>query len=256
MLKKTIFISLFLAISLLLFSPFLVSAQTTNTGLVPVSTTGCPPGYTGNCGDYSLNDIIILIVSVSRWILGIVGSLTLIMFIYGGFTFLISAGSSEKVGEARKIIVAAVVGLLIVLSSFLIIKFVLGAMGIANWNGQLLTTNEKGEVVAPKVVAEKKVVAKSTPLKTEIAADACTKKGSDYSCMDKDLGNSCVANLCTGKAQIQCCKAGATKTQCEISNPGYQCIDINNGHNFKQCFTGLCPGLSNIQCCGDPIKIP
>jgi amino acid permease len=216
MLKKTIFISLFLAISLLLLSPFLVSATTTDTGLVPFSDTNCPAGYTGNCGDYSLNDLIVLVVKVSRWILGIVGSLTLVMFTYGGFTFLISAGSSEKVGEARKIIAAAVVGLLIVLSSFLIIKFVLGAMGIANWNGQLLTTNEKGQVISPKVVAEKKVVAKSTPTKTTITADACQKaKGTDYNC-----------------------------------------ININNGHNFKQCFTGLCPGLSNIQCCGDPIKIP
>ncbi|MHB8903642.1 MAG: hypothetical protein ACYC40_00870 [Patescibacteria group bacterium] len=134
MFKKIILVSFFLTISLLAFSPVLVHGQA--TGLVPPDHKGsCPVGYTGNCGDYELNDFIILAINISRWILGIVGSLTLIMFIYGGFIFLISTGSSEKIGEAKKIITAAVVGLLIVLSSFLIIKFVLSSMGIA-WNGE------------------------------------------------------------------------------------------------------------------------
>lgn len=116
---------------LLLLSPVLVHGQ----GLVPQSTGGCPPGYEGNCGNYNLDSFVELAVNISRWILGIVGSLTLLMFIYGGIIFLISAGSSEKIGEAKKIITAAVVGLLIVLSSFLIIKFVLLSMGIV-WNGE------------------------------------------------------------------------------------------------------------------------
>lgn len=134
MFKKTILISLLFTFGLILFSPVLVQAQ--DSGLVPADHTGgCPVGYSGNCGNYELNDFIILAINISRWILGIVGSLTLVMFIYGGFIFLISTGSSEKIGEAKKIITAAVVGLLIVLSSFLIIKFVLSSMGIA-WNGE------------------------------------------------------------------------------------------------------------------------
>jgi len=58
------------------------------------------------------------------------------MFIYGGFTFLISAGSSEKIGEARKILVAAVIGLLIVFASYVIIQFVLQSLGM-NWDGKV-----------------------------------------------------------------------------------------------------------------------
>jgi len=134
MFKKLILTFFFLTLCLIIFSPFLVRAD----GLVPnesnKTATSCPAGYNGNCGDYSLNDFIVLGVKISSWILGIVGSLTLLMFIYGGFTFLISAGSSEKIGEATKIITAAVVGLLIVLASFLIIKFVLTSMGL-NWTG-------------------------------------------------------------------------------------------------------------------------
>jgi hypothetical protein len=133
MFKKTILFSLFFTVCLLLFSPVLVYGQ----GIVPPdhpTATSCPAGYVGNCGNYTVNDFIVLAVNISRWILGIVGSLTLLMFIYGGTMFLISAGSSDKIGEARKIITAAVVGLLIVLASFLIIKFVLASMGL-NWSG-------------------------------------------------------------------------------------------------------------------------
>jgi len=141
MFKKTILFSLFFAVCLLLFSPVLVHGQ----GIVP-SPSGaktCPAGYSGtNCGDYTVDDFIVLAVNVSRWILGIVGSLTLLMFIYGGIMFLISAGSSDKIGEARKIITAAVVGLLIVLASFLIIKFVLASMGL-DWNGGQSVTISK-----------------------------------------------------------------------------------------------------------------
>lgn len=138
MLKKTILISLFLTISLLIFPPALVYGQTSSMGIIPESgPEGCPANYSGNCGDYNLDSFVQLAVNVSRWILGIVGSLTLLMFIYGGFMFLISTGSSDKVTEARKIITAAVIGLLIVFASFLIIKFVLGSMGIT-WNGQQL----------------------------------------------------------------------------------------------------------------------
>jgi len=85
-------------------------------------------------GTYNLNDMTMLFINASNWILGIVGSLTLIMFIYGGVLFLISSGSSEQISKAKGVLVAAVIGLTIVFSSYLIIKFALASIGI-NWNG-------------------------------------------------------------------------------------------------------------------------
>ncbi len=90
------------------------------------------------CGDYAVNDFVYLAINVSQLILGIVGSLSFLMFIFGGFTFLISAGSSEQVSKAKKIITAAVVGLLIVFSSWLIINFVFKTMGL-DWQGEIKT---------------------------------------------------------------------------------------------------------------------
>lgn len=88
-------------------------------------------------GDYDLNDILSLAIWSANWILGIVGSLTLLMFIYGGFTFLISAGSTDKISDAKKILTASVIGLIIVFTSFLIVQFVTTALGMS-WNGQKL----------------------------------------------------------------------------------------------------------------------
>ncbi len=93
-------------------------------------------------GDYSLNDIMTMVISISGWILGIVGSLALLMFVYGGFMFLISAGSSDKIGQAKKILVAAVIGLVIVFSSYMIIRFVSQAIGV-DWQGGKIITKTK-----------------------------------------------------------------------------------------------------------------
>ncbi len=115
---------------------------------IPAHANGLIPGATGNsdctrlsgrsateCGDYAVNDFVYLAINASQFILGIVGSLTLLMFVIGGFLFLISAGNPEKVTQAKKIITAAVVGLVIVFSSFVIIRFVLGTLGL-EWTGQ------------------------------------------------------------------------------------------------------------------------
>ena len=124
---------MFFFIAIIGASPLRLSAQ---SSIINPNATGTEVTRPYDTGNYSLSDILAIAIISSRWVLGIVGSLALLMFIYGGFTFLISAGSSEKIGEARKILIAAVVGLFIVFASFVIIKFVLQSLGM-NWNGQV-----------------------------------------------------------------------------------------------------------------------
>lgn len=92
-------------------------------------------------GDYSLNSIVDIIIGSSQIILGIIGSITLLMFVYGGLMFLISGGSSEKVTKAKGILTAAVIGLIIVFSSYLIIKFAFQAMGRDDFKGEQMKIN-------------------------------------------------------------------------------------------------------------------
>lgn len=133
MLKKNI-LSTFLFIGLAIFSAAPAYGQGDILPAASGGTAGCPSGDATYCGNYALSDFMVLAINISRVILGLVGSLSLIMFVYGGVTFMVSAGSADKVGQAKKIIIAAVIGLGIVFASYLIIKFTLGSLGL-NWNG-------------------------------------------------------------------------------------------------------------------------
>lgn len=83
-----------------------------------------------HCSDCKLDDFVIIIIRVSQVILGLVGSLSLMAFVYGGVLFLISGGSSERVTKGRQAITGAVIGLAIVFASYAIITFVFVALDI------------------------------------------------------------------------------------------------------------------------------
>jgi uncharacterized membrane protein len=77
------------------------------------------------CGNCELTDFVKIAFWVWQWILGISGSLALAFFIYGGFTFLISGGSSERVTKGKTILINSVIGLVIIFCSFMIVNFIL-----------------------------------------------------------------------------------------------------------------------------------
>jgi len=54
-------------------------------------------------------------------ILGIVGGLALVMAVYGGFQWLTAAGNKEKIDSGSKTMLWAVVGLILTLSSYLLV---------------------------------------------------------------------------------------------------------------------------------------
>ncbi len=130
-LKKTKII--ILSFLFFIFSFYLVSAS----AIVPYSDPKDTKHAIYETGSYTLNDLLLIGVQVSNLILGVVGSLALLMFVYGGFMFLISSGNSEKVTKAKGIIIAAVVGLAIVFASYLIIEFVMEAFGAAPFTGSI-----------------------------------------------------------------------------------------------------------------------
>jgi len=57
-------------------------------------------------------------------IVGISGLAAFIMLVYGGFQWLISLGNPSRVADARDIITKALLGLLLVLSSFIVVQFI------------------------------------------------------------------------------------------------------------------------------------
>lgn len=96
---------------------------------VQSSKAAITPGASKNTdkyaeGDYTLNDLMRIFVNIGDWILGIVGSLTLIMFVYGGFLFLFSGGNNDRVTKGKQTLINATIGLFIVFLSYMIVGLV------------------------------------------------------------------------------------------------------------------------------------
>lgn len=75
---------------------------------------------TQQCG---LPELVQVGINLAKIILALSGSLALLMFIYGGFTWLTAAGSSERVDKGKKILTGAVIGLIIIFGAVTIINF-------------------------------------------------------------------------------------------------------------------------------------
>jgi hypothetical protein len=100
--------------------------------IVPVfaqSGGDCPSGKVclnnplGNAVD--AEDII---GNIIKGVLGIIGSLALFMMVWGGFQWLTSAGSKDKVEKGTKTMMWALIGVIVVLASYIMVDAVLNAI--------------------------------------------------------------------------------------------------------------------------------
>jgi len=68
-----------------------------------------------------------LVQTLLNFALGFLGFVATLMVIYGGVLYVTSAGNDESVGKAKKILLYAILGIIIILLSFALINTVLGA---------------------------------------------------------------------------------------------------------------------------------
>ena len=87
---------------------------------------GSSPGSLSN--PLGINDPRIIIGNVVNAVLGLVGSLALAVFIYGGLNWVTSAGNEEKVKKGRDMIIWASFGLAVIFASYTLVGFVLDAL--------------------------------------------------------------------------------------------------------------------------------
>lgn len=93
------------------------------------------------CGDYQVNGFLSLVVRISEIILVVVGSLSLLAFVAGGFMFLLSSGNPSLVSKGKATIIGAVIGLLLVLFSYTIVSFVSGFFLSSSFDSDIFSTN-------------------------------------------------------------------------------------------------------------------
>lgn len=96
-----------------------------------------------------------IIAKIIKIILGFLGIVAVILILYGGFLWMTAAGNEENIAKAKKLLMAGVIGLVIILSAFAITNFVLNSLmeatgaetadsSIGNGNGNSTTETKNG----------------------------------------------------------------------------------------------------------------
>lgn len=112
---------------LLSFAPtvFAQAAGTTVGGTGALSESDLPDvvkGLSGGSG--SIRELALRIVNFFLLFLGLVA---VIMVIYGGILYVTAAGKEDQVGTAKKVILYAIIGIVIIALSFALVNTVLKA---------------------------------------------------------------------------------------------------------------------------------
>ena len=147
---------------------------------------------TNPLGTTSIPNIIGRII---RGLLGIVGSVALLMFVYGGFTLLTSGGSSDKVKKGKDILVWATIGIVFIFISFLSVNFIINSLTGLSDEEKIEETND----VEPSTTEE------------EAYSGPCTTT-------ERESGGRC---LCSGRRSPylttsgDCVLAGCSWSTCE-----------------------------------------
>ena len=101
---------------------FVLLALVVTPALAQGLETGIEYGTFTGLGTKDLREGVMAIVRV---LLGFLGIIAIVIILYGGFVWLTSAGNEEKVGQAKKIITAGIIGLVIIFVSYAIAEFVI-----------------------------------------------------------------------------------------------------------------------------------
>jgi len=68
------------------------------------------------------------VMSIVRLLLGFLGIIAIVIILYGGFTWMTAAGNEEKVGKAKQIITAGIIGLVIIFIAYALAAFVINQL--------------------------------------------------------------------------------------------------------------------------------
>jgi len=122
-------ILLFLISICFLFTNY-VYAATGTTEDAPKQTgsqTALTNPLTGSASDVS-GGIPAIIGKIINAVLGIVGSLALLMFVYGGLLWMTAGGRDEKITQGKNIIIWSTLGLVVIFASYAIVKLIIDSL--------------------------------------------------------------------------------------------------------------------------------
>jgi hypothetical protein len=90
-------------------------------GAGDIINTSAGNACAGVCGQSSIQ---VLFKNITKILLYLIGSISIIMIIIGGLRFVLANGDSKQAGEARNTILYAVIGIVVAISALAIVTFV------------------------------------------------------------------------------------------------------------------------------------
>lgn len=69
---------------------------------------------------------------ISNILIFLVGAVSVIMLIYGGFRYVISGGNPDQVGAAKNTIIYSIVGIVVAILAYAVVGFVTGSLTATN----------------------------------------------------------------------------------------------------------------------------
>lgn len=100
-----------------------LSGQYTKSGDSPLPECA----FGGTCRD--VNDLIRLVLRYASRLFSLLGVIGFVMFVYGGLMMVLSFGNPEKFKQGQMALVAAIIGIAIALSAYLLVNFILSSIG-------------------------------------------------------------------------------------------------------------------------------
>jgi len=127
-------------LSLMIFSLFFIPLLLANSANATDSSNTFGLGYvTGEEGNGEAivlgnKDPRTMVTQIINVLLTILGIVAVVIVLLGGFKWMTAGGNEDKVGEAKKILGAGIIGLVIILAAWGIAAFVLNTLMSATGN--------------------------------------------------------------------------------------------------------------------------
>lgn len=205
------------------------SVVQTGSGAVSQNNSSVPTSNIGSIGNtvelenpLGTTKIPEILGGIVKKLLTILGSISLLVLVAGGFLWLTSAGNAEKVKLGTNTMLYAIIGLFIIFSSYAILNTVIGGLTGGKIASQSSGATESSETTGGD----------GAKTKLELANEVCKGKNKEFSCVNivNCEGVTGVTSPDKKIAEIACTKAGDGK-----------------------CINGACPGVDDVIKCCKPI---
>ena len=118
-----------LAMALLIIAPIFTFSLPALAVFDPWGDGGNGETFAGNAGLPGAGlDFRGTIASVIKWVMGFLGIIAVIVILIGGFKWMTAGGNEDRVGEAKKLLISGLIGLIIVVMAYAIAVFVINEL--------------------------------------------------------------------------------------------------------------------------------